>query len=117
MVKGLTMRCVEEPGSCIDGVLKCRNSQDILGDDCGLFGCGTIGIIGESSKNMQIIGNDIYECSVAGVGFTNCDDVNVDANTIRDIGTADYPGTDFRVYGCGTITCNGEPVHDFSPRQ
>lgn len=117
MVKGLTMGHVEEPGSCIGGVLKFRNSQDILVEDCGLFGCGTIGVIGESSKNMQIIANDIYECSVAGVEFTNCDDVNVDGNTIRDIGTADYPGTDFRVYGCGTITCNGEPVHDFSPRQ
>lgn len=117
MVKGLTMGHVEEPGSCIGGVLKFQNSQDILVEDCGLFGCGTVGVIGESSKNMQIIRNDIYECSVAGVEFTNCDDVNVDGNTIRDIGTEDYPGTDFRVYGCGTITCNGEPVHDFSPRQ
>ena len=117
MVKGLTAGHVEEPGSCIGGVLRFRNSQDILVEDCGLFGCGTIGVIGESSKNMQIINNDIYECSVAGVEFTNCDDVNVDGCTIRDIGTAEYPGTDFRVYGCGTITCNGEPVHDFSPRQ
>ena len=117
MVKCLTVGHVEEPGSCIGGVLRFRNSQDILVEDCGLFGCGTIGVIGESSKNMQIINNDIYECSVAGVEFTNCDDVNVDGCTIRDIGTAEYPGTDFRVYGCGTITCNGEPVHDFSPRQ
>ena len=117
MVEGLTAGHVEEPGSCIGGVLRFRNSQDILVEDCGLFGCGTIGVIGESSKNMQIINNDIYECSVAGVEFTNCDDVNVDGCTIRDIGTAEYPGTDFRVYGCGTITCNGEPVHDFSPRQ
>ena len=117
MVKCLTVGHVEEPGSCIGGVLRFRNSQDILVEDCGLFGCGTIGVIGESSKNMQIINNDIYECSVAGVEFTNCDDVNVDGCTIRDIGTAEYPGIDFRVYGCGTITCNGEPVHDFSPRQ
>ena len=117
MVKGLTAGHVEEPGSCIGGVLRFRNSQDILVEDCGLFGCGTIGVIGESSKNMQIINNDIYECSVAGVEFTNCDDVNVDGCTIRDIGTAEYPGTDFRVYGCGIITCNGEPVHDFTPRQ
>ena len=117
MVKGLTVGHVEEPGSCIGGVLKFRNCQDLLVEDCGLFGCGTIGVIGESSKNMQIINNDIYECSVAGVEFTNCDDVNVDGCTIRDIGTAEYPGRDFRVYGCGTVTCNGEPVHDFSPRQ
>ena len=115
-VKGLTVGHTEEPGSCRGGVLGFRNSQDILVEDCGLYGCGTIGVMGESSKNMQIVNNDIYECSVAGVEFTNCDDVNVDGNTIRDIGTPEYPGRDFRVYSCGTITCNGEPVHDFSPR-
>ena len=115
-VKGLTVGHTEEPGSCRGGVLGFRNSQDILVEDCGLYGCGTIGVMGESSKNMQIVNNDIYECSVAGVEFTNCDDVNVDGCTIRDIGTAEYPGLDFRVYSCGTITCNGEPVHDYSPR-
>ena len=116
-VKGLTVGHTEEPGYCLGGVLGFRNSQDILVEDCGLYGCGTVGVMGESSKNMQIINNDIYECSVAGVEFTNCDDVNVDGCTIRDIGTDEYPGIDFRVYGCGTITCNGEQVHDFSPRQ
>ena len=115
-VKGLTVGHTEEPGSCRGGVLGFRNSQDILVEDCGLYGCGTIGVMGESSKNMQIVNNDIYECSVAGVEFTNCDDVNVDGCTIRDIGTEEYPGRDFRVYSCGSITCNGEPVHDFSPR-
>lgn len=110
-VKGLTAGHTKEPGSCAGGVLSFRNSQDILVEDCGLFGCGTIGVQGDSSKNMQIVRNDIYECSVAGVEFMNCDDVNVDGNTIRDI-----DGPDFRVYSCGVITCNGEPVHDFSPR-
>jgi len=112
MVQGLTAGHAQEPGYCIGGVLCFRNSQDILVEDCGLFGCGTLGVIGESSKNMQIINNEIYECSVGGVEFTNCDDVNVDGNTFRDLG-----GPEFRVYGCGVITCNGEKVHDFSPRR
>ena len=116
-VKGLTVGHTEEPGYCLGGVLGFRNCQDILVEDCGLYGCGTVGVMGMSSRNMQVINSDIYECSVAGAEFTNCDDVNVDGCTIRDIGTEEYPGIDFRVYGCGTITCNGEPVHDFSPRQ
>lgn len=111
-VKGLTAGHTEEPGSCIGGVLFFLNSQDILIEDCGLFGCGTLGVNAMSSKNIQIVNNDIYECSVGGVEFTNCDDVNVDGNTFRDLG-----GPEFRVYGCGVITCNGEPVHDFSPRR
>lgn len=115
-VNGLTVGHTEEPGSCRGGVLGFRNCQDILVEDCGLYGCGTVGVMGENSKNMQIVNNDIYECSVAGAEFTNCDDVNVDGCIIRDIGTEEYPGRDFRVYSCGSITCNGEPVHDFSPR-
>lgn len=112
MVKGLTAGHTEEPGYCLGGVLNFENSQDILIENCGLFGCGTLGVKGYSSKNMQIVNNEIYECSVGGVEFTNCDDINVDGNIFRDLG-----GSEFRVYGCGVITCNGERVHDFSPRQ
>ena len=111
-VVGLTAGHTEEPGSCTGGVLYFENSQDILIENCGLFGCGTLGVIGYSSKNMQIVNNEIYECSLGGVEFTNCDDVNVDGNTFRDLG-----GRVFRVYSCGSITCNGESVGDFSPRQ
>ena len=111
MVKGLTVGHTEEPGYCLGGVLFFMNSQDILVENCGLFGCGTLGVKAESSKNIQIINNDIYDCSVGGVELTNCDDVNVDGNTFRDLG-----GEIFRVYKCKNITCNGEPVHDFNPR-
>lgn len=111
-VVGLTAGHTEEPGSCTGGVLFFENSQDILIENCGLFGCGTLGVIGYSSRNMQIVNNEIYECSLGGVEFTNCDDVNVDGNIFRDLG-----GRVFRVYSCGSITCNGESVDDFSPRQ
>ena len=111
MVTGLTAGHTEEPGYCAGGVLFFMNCQDILVEDCGLFGCGTLGVKAENSKNIQIIDNDIYDCSVGGVELTNCDDVNVDGNTFRELG-----GPNFRVYSCGTITCNGEPVRDFSPR-
>lgn len=110
-VTGFTAGHTKEPGSCAGGVLHFWNSQDILVENCGLYGCGIVGVQGDSSRNMQIIGNDIYECSTGGVYFSNCDDVNVDGNTFRDLG-----GPEFRVYGCGTITCNGEKVHDYSPR-
>ena len=112
MVTGLTAGHTVEPGYCVGGVLFFMNCQDVLVEDCGLFGCGTLGVKAESSKNIQIINNDIYDCSVGGVELTNCDDVNVDGNTFRELG-----GPNFRVYGCGTITCNGERVHDFSPRR
>lgn len=107
-VSGLTAGHAEEPGSCIGGVLCFENSQDILVENCGLFGCGTLGVVAYSSRNMQIVNNEIYECSVGGVEFTNCDAVNVDGNTFRDLG-----GPIFRIYDCGSITCNGEDAKPF----
>lgn len=111
-ITGLTAGHTREPGSCMGGVLCFQNSQDILVENCGLFGCGTLGVKGYSSRDLQVVNNEIYECSVGGVEFTNCDDVNVDGNTFRDLG-----GPVFRVYDCGSITCNGEPVFDHIPRQ
>lgn len=108
LVKDLTAGHTEEPGYCMGGVLFFLNSQDILIENCGLFGCGTLGVNAYSSKNMQIINNEIYECSVGGVEFTNCDAVNVDGNIFRDLG-----GPIFRIYDCGTITCNGEDAIPF----
>lgn len=107
-VTGLTAGHAQEPGACIGGVLCFENSQDILVENCGLFGCGTLGVVAYSSKNMQIVNNEIYECSVGGVEFTNCDAVNVDGNTFRDLG-----GPIFRIYDCGIITCNGEDAKPF----
>lgn len=114
---GFTAGHSKEPGTCVGGVLAFRNCQDILVEDCGLFGCGTIGVQGQSSKNLQVFRCDIYECSIGGVELHNCDDVRVDSTTFRDLGTPEFPGQEFRVYGCGSVTCDGAPVHDFSPRQ
>ena len=98
----------KEPGYCEGGVLLFLNCQDILVEDCGLFGCGTFGVTGRSSKNMQIVNNDIYECSDGGVELSNCYDVNVDGNTFRDLG-----GPVFWIYDSKNITCNGEPADPF----
>lgn len=118
---GFTAGHTKEPGYCMGGVLGFQNCADILVEDCGLFGCGTLGVMGMSSRNMQIINCEIYECSVGGVELTNCDDVNVDGCTFRDLGWRDDDGNfiemdAFRVYGCGKVTCNGEDVWDYNPR-
>lgn len=108
LVQNLTAGHTQEPGSCAGGVLAFINCQDVLVENCVLFGCGTLGVKAYNSKNMQIVRNEIYECSVGGVEFTNCDTVNVDDNIFRDLG-----GPIFRIYDCGTITCNGEEAVPF----
>ncbi len=107
MVKGLTVGHTEEEGYCTGGVLFFVNCQDILVEDCGLFGCGTVGVRAEYSKDIQIINNDIYDCSYGGIDLLCCDDVNADGNTFRNLELFT-----FRVYDCGSVTCNGEPVFD-----
>lgn len=109
MIKGLTAGHTEEPGYCQGGVLHFQNCENVLVEDCGLFGCGTLGVIGFYSKDMQIVNNDIYECTVGGVELTNCGNVNVDGNTFRDLG-----GPIFRIYNCENVTCNGESTHQYS---
>lgn len=107
-VFGFTAGHTKEPGSCMGGVLNFRNCENVLVENCGLFGCGTLGVKAESSKNLQIVNNEIYECSVGGVEFFNCLDVNVDGNIFRDLG-----GPVFRIYDSENITCNGGPAVPF----
>lgn len=109
-LENLTIGHTKEPGSCRGGVVSFWNSQDITVEDCGLYGCGTWGVYGESSKNIQIVNNEIYECSVGGVTLTNCDDVNIDGNTFRDL------PTEVSIYGCGIVTRDGASVPDHNPR-
>lgn len=109
-LEGLTIGHTKEPGECRGGVVSFWNSQDILIENCGLYGCGTWGVEANNSKNIQIVSNEIYECSIGGVTLSNCDDVNIDGNTFRDL------PSEIVIYGCGNITRDGEPVTDHSPR-
>lgn len=112
-VTHITLGHTQEPGSCMGGVLHFQNCQNVLAEDCDLYGCGTLGVIGDSCMDMQIINNLIHDCSVGGVEFTNCVNVRVDGNTFRDLGDEwskenGITAPVFRIYGGQNITCNGQ---------
>ena len=109
-LENLTIGHTKEPGSCRGGVVSFWNSQDITVEDCGLYGCGTWGVYGNSSKDMHILRNEIYECSIGGVELDNCDDVNIDGNIFRDL------PTEISIYSCGVVTRDGATVPDINPR-
>ena len=109
-VTHITVGHTREPGSCMGGVLHYVNSQDILVEDCDLYGCGTLGVIGTNSRNMQVINNHIHDCSVGGVEFSQCQDVRVDGNSFEKLGDEWGEAPIFRIYGGENITCNGEDV-------
>lgn len=100
----------EAPGSCMGGVTRFQNCQNILIENCGLYGCGTWGVSGLKSKDMQIVSNDIYECSVCGVYLDTCQNVSIDGNTFRDLGDPEHPdwgADDLRLYSCSNVTRDG----------
>ena len=112
-VTHITLGHTQEPGSCMGGVLHVPNCQSVLAEDCDLYGCGTLGVIGDSCMDMQIINSLIHDCSVGGVEFTNCVNVRVDGNTFRDLGNEwnkenGIAAPVFRIYGGQNITCNGQ---------
>lgn len=114
-LEGFTAGHTFEPGSCAGGVIGLRGSQDILIKNCGLYGCGVVGIWADFSKNIQTIDCDIYECSWGGVYMTSCKDVTFTGTTIRDLGELLEDGTrsggdKFMLHDTTGITIDGEVV-------
>ena len=66
-VANLTVGHTQEPGYCMGGVLHYINSQSILVENCDLYGCGTMGVNGDNSLDIQVYNCYIHDCSVSGV--------------------------------------------------
>lgn len=115
-VEGFTAGHTFEPASCAGGVLGFQGSQDILINNCGLYGCGVVGVWSERSKNIQIANCDIYECSWGGIYMVSCKDVTFSGNTIRDLGQeyegTRIDGTPFMLHDTTNITIDGVKMDD-----
>ncbi len=109
-LQGFTAGHTVEEGYCTGGVFLLRNCEDILIDNCGMYGCGTEGVSGEFSRNIQVVNSEIYECSVAGIELSSCENVAISGTIIRDIGDADWPGSFFRFWGNTNVTLDGAPL-------
>ena len=135
-VTHITAGHTQEPSQCAGGVLHFISSQDILVEDCDLYGCGTLGVDADNSLNIQVINNLIHDCSPVGIAATDCRNVtmeqndiyecsyggiqlmgvataSMDGNTFRDLGMEDYPGSVFRIYDSQNVTCNGKDAIPF----
>ncbi len=113
-LSGFTAGHTVEPGLCDGGVFKLENSENILIDNCGMYGCGTEGVFGDSSRNIQIVNSEIYECSYSGIVLNRCDTVAISATLIRDIGTewstGWEPGNFFTFWDSHNVTLDGETL-------
>ena len=89
LVMTLTAGHTQEPGYCAGGVLEFDDCQAPCVLDCGLYGCGTMGVYGVNCRNLTVRDTEIYECSVGAVWATACFDVRIENCIVRDCGVKD----------------------------
>ena len=110
-LSGFTAGHTREPGVCTGGVVLFRNCEDMLVENCGLFGCGTIGVQTDSCRNLQVVNSEIYECSLAGISLKNTQGAAISGTLIRDIGDEWYPDAPFyQCSGCTDVTLDGKSL-------
>ncbi len=85
-LSGFTAGHTEEPGGCVGGVLEFRDSDHITVENCGLFGCGILGVQAEDCSDITVNDTEIYECSEGGINLRNVNDIRIENVTFRDIG-------------------------------
>lgn len=110
-LSGFTGGHTEEPGACMGGVFQLRNCEDILVENCGMFGCGTMGVDAINTLNLQVINSEIYECSVTGIQLDSCENVTIAGTLIRDISNDwmdECPY--FELRGSKNVTVDGQPL-------
>lgn len=106
VLSGFTAGHTEAPGECTGGVLAFRGCYRISVDNCGLFGCGILGVDAESCTDISLRKCDIYECSYGGVRMMDVTGVNIEKCTFRDLG-----GNNLMFYGCSDVVADGQPLN------
>ena len=103
-LSGFTAGHTREPGSCAGGVLEFQDCDRITVDNCGLFGCGILGVQADNCSDITVKNTDIYECSQGGIQLWNVNGADIEGTTFRDIGGTNY----LNFSGCRNISVDGE---------
>ncbi|MBR1660377.1 MAG: right-handed parallel beta-helix repeat-containing protein, partial [Oscillospiraceae bacterium] len=82
----LTAGHTREPGFCAGGVLEFHDSDNILVENCGLYGCGTVGITAVNCRGLTAARTSIYECSYGAIEASGCYDLRFLNGEIHDCG-------------------------------
>lgn len=101
-LSGFTAGHTIEPGSCMGGVLHFTDCDRITVDNCGLYGCGILGVSTEHCDSVTVKNCDIYECSEGGVKMWDTSNIVLENNTFRDLG-----GDATTFIGCTNVTMDG----------
>ena len=103
VLSGFTAGHTQEPGACVGGVLRFQNCTMISVDNCGLFGCGTLGVSADLCTAITLRKCEIYECSNGGVSMSDTTGITINDCTFRDLG-----GNNLMLSGCSDVLVDGE---------
>ncbi len=103
-ISGFTAGHTKEPGYCTGGVINFDNCDNMTVDNCGLYGCGILGVQAMNSAGIQVLNSEIYECSYGGIQMIRTSDVSIEKTTFRDLG-----GEELMFHDCQHVTLDGVP--------
>lgn len=102
-VQGITAGHTVEPGYCMGGVLNFRGCRGVLVENCGLYGCGILGVQADLCSEIAVKHCEIYECSYGGIQMSEVNGVVVENCRFRDLG-----GRNMSFYDCLDVMVDGE---------
>ena len=105
VLSGFTAGHTQEAGECTGGVLTFENCMNVTINDCGMFGCGILGVNAASCTQITLRKCDIYECSYGGVSMTDTTGIILEGCSFRDLG-----GNNLQFVGCSDVTVDGEAL-------
>lgn len=106
ILSGFTAGHTQEPGVCAGGVLMFQGCEFVSVDNCGMFGCGILGVQAEGCTGITLRKCDIYECSYGGVSMMDTTGITIEKCTFRDLG-----GNNLMLSGCSDVTVDGEYIN------
>ncbi len=84
-LQDLTVGHSPQEGYCSGGVLHFENCRQVDGGSLYLFGCGSVAVTAQGSKNLTVHDSDLYDCTYNALTMYNSTDVLVDSCHIYDM--------------------------------
>lgn len=101
---GITAGHTQEPSVCAGGVLLFEETDSVEVKECGLFGCGILGVIAYDCADIHVTDTEIYDCTYGAAEIDGCENVAFESCDIHDCGG----NNEFRVYESTNVACNGK---------
>ena len=114
-VEKLTAGHTTEPGYCTGGVLRLESCGDVSVSECGLYGCGTVGVDAADTDGLTVTGCHIYECSYDAMSLNRCRNVRVEDCEVYRHGVREGQGAGLALFTAAysdTVIIHNNRVYD-----